>query len=149
MAEPAAFRFERSGRAPAALWTIAAVLAAALGLVTLVQAHWLVLALALLLCLPALRDAATDRRAGLTLADGRLAWHSGARRDHVSLADVQSARIGRRMDLSTRAVLLLKDGRRVTLPRECLPGPDPLQAAFSAHGLPVEGSGLAPRPPGA
>ncbi len=89
----------------------------------------------LALSLPATWDLATGRRAGLAIEDATLRWWSGRHAGDARLSAIDHVRLERRFDLSLRARLVLPDGRRVTLPQDCLPPLETLENALATVGL--------------
>lgn len=100
-------------------------------------APWIMIGLALF-TLPALWDLVTDRPSGLRLTDDSLHWFSGRRSDTVPLAQIKAVRLDRRLDLSYRVSIVLRDDRRIRLPQDCLPEIPTLDAALTQAGIRVE-----------
>jgi hypothetical protein len=88
--------------------------------------------------LPAAWDFATARRAWLRLDDATLDWGSGRARGTIALDRIETVRFETRLDLSPRVRLVLRDGRRLTLPQDSLPPGDTLQTALEARGVRTE-----------
>ncbi len=130
-----AWRFERSGRRPAAAVALAAVWAALLAAwLWLGAAEWVLLPF-LVLSLPAAWDLVTGRQAGLEIDHCAMRWWSGGHRGEARLSAIDHVRLERRFDLSLRARLVLPDGRRVTLPQDSLPPLATLESALAEAGL--------------
>ena len=126
------------GRNPRTALVLAGVWGALLLLVVLLDAAlWIVAGLGLF-TLPALWDLVTDRASGLTLTQDSLHWFSGARSDRIPLARIKAVRLDRRLDLSTRVSVVLRDDRRIRLPQDCLPQVPALEAAVLRAGIRVE-----------
>ncbi|MFU8865853.1 MAG: hypothetical protein ACNA7O_18235 [Rhodobacterales bacterium] len=100
-------------------------------------ALWIVAGFALF-TLPALWDLASDRAAGLVLTGENLNWFSGRQHDNIPHLRIKAVRLDRRLDLSYRVSVVLKDDRRIRLPQECLPQIDTLARALEQAGIKVE-----------
>ena len=96
------------------------------------------MALLALTTLPALYDLVTNRQSGLTLTDHAITWHSGPREGHTDLTEIDRLRLDTRWDLSIRATILLKTGKKIRLPYESLPPHRTLEAEAKTRGLTVE-----------
>ena len=133
--ETRTYRFARPARRPAAF----AMVGAGIGLVALfifvIDAHPLIVAVAALAVAPAAYDLARGTTATLTLTDRDIAWASGTRAVTVPLAEIDQAVLATTLDFSQRATLLLRDGRRVRIPPECLPGGRILDSELDARGI--------------
>lgn len=127
-----------SGRNPRTALVLAGVWAVLVLLVVVLDAAlWIVAGLALF-TLPALWDLVTDRAAGLRLTGDSLHWFSGRRSDTIPLAQIKAVRLDRRLDLTYRTSIVLRDDRRIRLPQECLPDIPVLETALTQAGLRVE-----------
>ena len=100
-------------------------------------APWIVAGLGLF-TLPALWDLLSDRPSGLILTDDHLQWHSGQQGDTIPCARIKAVRLDRRLDLSYRVSVVLRDDRRIRLPHDCLPDTGRLEAALQRAGIRVE-----------
>lgn len=126
------------GRNPRTALVLAGVWAVLVLLVVVLDAAlWIVAGLALF-TLPALWDLVTDRASGLRLTGDSLHWFSGRRSDTIPLAQIKAVRLDRRLDLSYRTSIVLRDDRRIRLPQECLPDIPVLETALTQAGLRVE-----------
>ena len=125
-------RNARTALVVAGVWAVLILLA-----VFLNAAVWLVVGLGLFI-LPALWDLVTDRASGLRLTEASLHWFSGGRSDTIPLARIKAMRLDRRLDLSYRVSVVLRDDRRIRLPQDCLPEIPVLEAALSQAGIKVE-----------
>ncbi|WP_371036716.1 hypothetical protein [Rhodosalinus sp. FB01] len=132
------FRHEARGRNRRTALALAGAWAAMAAAVLWIDAALWVLAIPALFTLPALWDLISDRRAGLALGAERIAWHAGRRSGEVALAQIETVRFDTRLDLSVRVTLVLRSGRRIRLPQECLPRPAELQSALAARGVSTE-----------
>lgn len=125
----------RNRRTALVLLGVWALLAA---LVLLIDAApWIVAGVALF-TLPALWDLVSDRAAGLVLTGEDLRWFSGRQQDNIPHLRIKAVRLDRRLDLSYRVSVVLKDDRRIRLPQECLPEIDILARALEEAGIRVE-----------
>lgn len=116
----------------AGVWALLAVL-----LVFFDAAPWIVGGLGLF-TLPALWDLVSDRLSGLRLTEDGLHWFSGRQSDTIPLARIRAVRLDRRLDLSFRVSVVLRDDRRIRLPQDCLPRIPALEAALTRAGIRVE-----------
>lgn len=113
--------FTRHNRAPRTIAILICVYGALIALVILFDAAWWLVGLLSLVTLPALWDIAQNTRAGLSLNDNTLSWHSGKRQGQIDLSDVDYFRFDTRWDLSVRVSLVLNTGKRIRLPDESIP----------------------------
>ena len=128
----------RTGRARRNVVTLALVWAALLGmLVVLSAAAWIVLFLALF-TLPLAWEVWRNPESRLTLDRAALEWHGIMGADSVPLTLIEKVRFDRRLDMSMRVTLVLKDGRKIRLPHDVMPPPERLEAAFQAHDIETE-----------
>ncbi|AUC55007.1 hypothetical protein CDO87_18335 [Sagittula sp. P11] len=127
-----------SGRTPWAALALILVWLAILTLWLVLEAAGWIVALLMLVTLPAALDFARDRQAGLRLDDRTLAWRSGGSEGEIALARIRTARFETRLDLSVRARLVTDDGRRITLPQDCLPQPPALEEALRRRNVTTE-----------
>ena len=132
----AEFRFERPARRPAGYGMIGAGLAVLAVFIFVVDAHPLVVAIAALIIAPALYDIIRGGTATLSLSDREIAWSSGSRQGSVPLDRIDRVKLATTLDFSQRATLELKDGGKLRLPPECLPGGRILDAECERRGLP-------------
>jgi hypothetical protein len=91
-----------------------------------------------LFTLPALWDLVSDRPSGLRLTEDSLHWFSGKQADTIPLPRIKAVRLDRRLDLSFRVSVVLRDDRRIRLPHDCLPPIPQLETALTRAGLRVE-----------
>lgn len=125
-------RNARTALVLAGVWAALVLLA-----VVLDAAVWVVAGLALF-TLPALWDMVSDRPSGMIVTRDDLHWHSGAQADTIPLPRIRAVRLDRRLDLSYRVSIVLRDDRRIRLPQDCLPGIPALEAALAQAGVTVE-----------
>ena len=130
--------YAHSGRNPATLVVLLAVWACLAGAVILLDAAWWLMALLGLFTLPALWDLLSARQAGMRLDDEGLHWHAGRRTGTVAWNRIDRVRLDTRLDLSTRAALVLDTGRKIRLPQEATPPDAELEAELDARGVKVE-----------
>jgi hypothetical protein len=125
----------RNGRTAAVVATVWVVLVL---LLTVLDAAPAIVAGLGLFTLPALWDLVSDRPSGLTLTEDSLHWFSGKQADTIPLPRIKAVRLDRRLDLSFRVSVVLRDDRRIRLPQECLPPISLLETALTRAGLRVE-----------
>lgn len=130
--------YQSHGRNRRTALIVAAVLAGLTGLLVVFQAAWWIIAALALFTLPAIWDLVSNRSAGLTLTDTALHWHSGARSDRIDLHRIRTVRLDRRLDLTTRVLVVLQDSRRIRLPDDCLPDLDQFAAALAKAAVKTE-----------
>lgn len=135
---PEEFRHEARGRDRRTALALAAVWAAMGAAVLWLDAAPWVLAIPALFTLPALWDLISDRRAGLALGPERIEWHAGRQTGEVALTQIETVRFDTRLDLSVKTTLVLRSGRRIRLPQECLPPLRALEAALAERGVATE-----------
>jgi hypothetical protein len=102
-----------SGRNPRSVAVLVLLYSAILMALNILEvAPWL-MAVLVLITLPAVFDIAVNRRAGLSLESGRLAWFSGEVSDEAALSHIAHVRFDTRLDLSVRVTVVMLDGRKV------------------------------------
>lgn len=132
----APFVFHQSSRT---LRTALILLLVWLALATLwlaVDAALWIVALLAAATLPALYDFVKARRAELMLDRSGLRWRSEAMSGEVPMAQIARVRLETRLDLSIRVRVMTVAGKRVTLPQDCVPPVEHLQAALDSYGIP-------------
>ncbi|UWQ61454.1 hypothetical protein K3723_11275 [Leisingera caerulea] len=135
-AEP--YSFSRRGRSNTAILATAGWLAALLVLwLVLDAALWLMILLALP-ALPALLDLIRNPLAGLRISRNRIEWFSGGLTGDADLSEIDRVRFDTRWDLSVRATLVLRNGKRIRLPQEATPPHAEADAEFQKRGLRTE-----------
>lgn len=136
-AAPAVYAFDRRGRNRSTLVVLIAVWALLLSAwLWLEAATWLMPLLALP-TLPALWEVIANPAAGLRLTDSHLRWFSGRRDAEVALAQIDHIRLDTRLDLSVRATVVLRTGRKLRLPFEATPPHRSFEDALTARGVKV------------
>lgn len=130
------YRFERPARRPGAYALIGAGLAILVVLAFGIDAHPAIVAVAALAVAPAILDVIRGSTATLTLTEREIGWTSGARTARVPLDAIEEVRLATTLDFSQKAVLRLRDGRKVRIPPECLPGGQALDAELERRGVP-------------
>lgn len=131
-------RFRRRNRSPRAIAILAGLYVLLAAAYFGIDAAWWIVALVLLLSLPAVWDIVADTSAGLTLDRYELAWFSGKRSGRLALAEIDRMRFDTRWDLSVRVTAILATGRKIRLPYDALPPHRDLEAAFELRGIRVE-----------
>ncbi len=127
--------FQRPARRPMGLAMLAVAVVVLLGLIFVVEAHWVIVALFAAIAAPAFWEAIRNQRASLTLDDTVLSWTSGARSGAVELSDIDEVVLTTTLDFSQRARVQLVRGGRVRIPPECLPGGRDLDVALTERGI--------------
>ena len=105
------------------------------GLIFGIDAHPVVIALFALLLAPAIWDVIRDGRATLAIDTDSVTWKSGARSGMVTIHEIDEAKLATTLDFSQRATLLLKNGQKLRIPSECLPGGRVLDAEMEKRGI--------------
>ena len=112
---------------------------AGLGLLALfifvIDAHVLIVVITALAVAPALYDLIRGATATLWLTEAEIGWTTGPRRVALPLERVDEVKLATTLDFSQRATLLLKDGQRLRIPPECLPGGRVLDTEFERRGI--------------
>lgn len=132
---PEPFDFARHGRSPATFGAVLLTwLACALGLWFFDAAGWII-AVVLLFTLPAIWDLWAGTLAGATLTRQGLTWYSGRNRVEIPMDEIDHIRLVTRLDLTVRAAVVLRSGRKLRLPPEATPPHQDFEAALRDHGL--------------
>ena len=132
------FVFARNGRSPRIAAILVAYFGAIAAAIVWLDAAWWLMALLALPGLPALWQFHANPSAGLRLSRDSLHWHSGRRHGTLALGEIERMRFDTRWDLSIRATILLKTGKKIRLPYESLPPHRTLEAEAKTRGLTVE-----------
>lgn len=131
----AAYTYRRHARSRTALLVLPAIWAAlGVGWLWLDASGWLVGLLGLF-TLPALWELFTNPVSGLTLDHDNLSWVTGKRDAKIALAQIDRVRLDTRLDMSVRATVILKTGRKIKLPFEATPPHRALETALHARGI--------------
>lgn len=134
----AAYTYRRHARSRTALLVLPAIWAAlGAGWLWLEASGWLVGLLGLF-TLPALWELFTNPVSGLTLDDDTLTWVTGKRDAKIALVQIDRVRLDTRLDMSVRATVILKTGRKIKLPFEATPPHRALEAALQTRGINTE-----------
>ena len=134
----APYSFETTGRNRKTALTVVTIWCAILTAIVLFEASlWLMGGIALC-TLPAVYDLAAARRSGLTLTDTGLSWFAGPRTGNISWDQISHMRLDTRLDFSVRASAVLTNGRKIRLPLESTPAPDPFEKALTMRKIKVE-----------
>lgn len=128
-------RKSRSGQAVAILLTIYGALLAAY---LLIAAHPALLAIVVLLTLPAVLDIARNRQSSLAITGSDIHWASGSRIGSMPLREIEKVRMDTRLDLSRRMTLKLRYNRSLRLPLDVVPPRAELAEALASRGIPLE-----------
>ncbi|MEO9631931.1 MAG: hypothetical protein ABJG14_16000 [Sulfitobacter sp.] len=91
-----------------------------------------------LFTLPALWEIFTNPVSGLTLDDDTLTWITGKRDAKIALVQIDRVRLDTRLDMSVRATVILKTGRKIKLPFEATPPHRALETALQTRGITTE-----------
>lgn len=118
--------------------TVVAIWAALAGLVLWINmAVWIAVVLGLT-TLPAVWEIWCNPVSTLVLDDRGLRWQTQRQQGDVPLGIILKVRMDTRLDLSVRATLMMKDGRKLRLPPPCTPPHQEFEAALKGRGLHVE-----------
>ena len=128
----------RQGRTPRAILVLLACWAVLGWLALGLQAAGWIVALLGLVTLPLLWDILRNSDAWLALDRDGLRWQSGFGTADLALARIDHLRLSRRLDLSMRVTVVLRDGQRLRLPPDLQPPVPALEATARALGLRVE-----------
>ncbi|MGJ8545005.1 MAG: hypothetical protein ACSHWZ_06145 [Sulfitobacter sp.] len=135
MAQPALLTYETRGRSLRLALIVAAIWAALLGARLYFDAALWIIGAVWVFTLPALWDLASNRRAGLTLTSASLHWHTGRAHGQINLDDIDHIRLDTRLDLSVRATVIPKAGRKLRLPFEATPPHRAFESALNGAGI--------------
>jgi hypothetical protein len=138
MSEQGTYSHINYGRNRRTLITIAAIYAALVAAIVLIDAAWWLMATLALFTLPALWDIYSNRSAGVTLTDTDLQWFSGRREADITLSEIDHMRFDTRLDFSIRVSAVLSGKQRVRLPCDALPPHLEFEAAFKARNVKTE-----------
>ncbi|MFK7876852.1 MAG: hypothetical protein AB8B71_13900 [Paracoccaceae bacterium] len=137
MVAKAAFTFTRPARSRATLIAIALTWAVCgAGLFWFQAAAWIIALLALF-TLPALWEIWSGASAGCELDPMKLKWHSGHHTAEIALHEIDHIRMVTRLDLSIRAAIILKSGKKLRMPAEATPPAKVFEPALAAFELTV------------
>jgi len=87
--------------------------------------------------LPLAYDLVRDRQNRFAISPDTLSWEVPNGSGDVALASVVQAHLTFRLDLSAKLGLRLTDGRLITVPLSCLPGPHRLERALLDRNIKV------------
>ncbi len=133
MTEP--LRFERRARRPFGIAMVAVALICLGLLIFAIDAHPVLVAIFAIIIGPALWDVIRDSRSTLSLDDTHLRWITGARDVSVPLTEIDEVVLATTMDFSQRATIRLRDGRKIRIPPQCLPGGRMLDTALEERAV--------------
>lgn len=133
-----AYTFRRNARNPQALAVVGAVWIGVALLVWAIHMVWWIAIPLLATTGPALWDIWSNRRAGLRLDDTKINWFSGGLSGDVATAEIEAVRLDTRLDLSVRVTLVLRSGKKIRLPHDCLPPHKVLEAELRAREIACE-----------
>ena len=132
---PEPYHFARPARRPGAF----VIVGVAIGLIVLfiyvIDAHYLIVTITALAVAPAIWDIWKGAVTTLSITGEAIAWESGPRTGSVPLDEIDRAVLATTLDFSQRATLHLRNGQRVRIPPECLPGGRILDAQFEQRGI--------------
>lgn len=127
-----------SGRNPRSIAVLVLLYSSLLMALNFLEAAPWLMAIVVLITLPAVFDIAVNRRAGLSLDAAGLAWFSGAAADEVAVSQIAKVRFDTRLDLSVRVTVHLLDGRKIRLPYDSLPPHRDFEKALQDQGIATE-----------
>ena len=134
----AAFTYRRRARSRTALLLLPMIWAALTAAWLWLDASGWIIGLLGLFTLPALWEVFSYPASGLTLDQNSLSWFTGKRDAKIALAQVDRVRLDTRLDMSVRATVILRTGRKIKLPFEATPPHRSLEAALQARGVATE-----------
>ncbi len=82
----------------------------------------------------------TDRPASFHLDDVAIAWRAGKQDIRILLRDIDVVRVSKKLDFSHSVSVFTKDGKRYSIPWECLPEVEALQAHLRETGVTIKKS---------
>ena len=131
----AAYSYRRHARSRTALLVLPALwVALGAAWLWLDASSWLVGLLALF-TLPALWEVFTNPPSGLTLTSSDLSWFTGKRDAKIALSQIDHIRLDTQLDMSVRATVVLRSGRKIKLPFEATPPHRAFETALHARSV--------------
>lgn len=82
----------------------------------------------------------TDRPAAFHLDDMAISWVAGKQDIRILLRDIDVVRVSKKLDFSHSVSVFTTDGKRYSIPWECLPDVETLQAHLSSAGVTIKKS---------
>lgn len=82
-------------------------------------------------------DMMRDRQSWFKITDAAIAWDAPSSSGELALEKLVQAHVTFRLDLSAKLGLRLEDGRLITVPLSCLPGPHTLERILLDRGIRV------------
>lgn len=130
--------YQRNSRSLTTLLVVLAIWATLLAAwIWLDAALWIIAPIGFF-TLPAVYDLTANPSAGTTLNPQTLGWHAGHANAEVALDQIAHIRLDTRLDMSVRATVALKTGRKIRLPFESTPPHRAFETALKDAGLKVE-----------
>lgn len=132
---PTTFEHHQSGRSVRAVTTLLSLWALLAGLIITINLSPVIAAIVALFTLPALWDIVANPQMRLRLGPSGLGWGRPGNIRTIPLDQISEVRFETRFDLSARATVIRKNGRKLRLPPPALPPRQSFEAALSELGV--------------
>ncbi|MFT4962106.1 MAG: hypothetical protein ACI92Z_003202, partial [Paracoccaceae bacterium] len=100
-------------------------------------AAWWLMAIFMLLTIPAVLDLWRNPKSGLELTQTKLIWFTGRRQGSLNFSEIDRMRFDTRWDFSVRVTAILNTKKRLRLAYESLPPHHQFEAELQARGVTV------------
>lgn len=115
------YKFEKRPRTKVSVSMVVGYLVI-LGLIKLTfQLADVLLALAILIAIPAIYELARNTTSTLTLSKDMLRWTTGRQTGEIAFHTIKRVRFDTRLDLSIKTTVILNTGRKIRIPYACTP----------------------------
>ncbi|MEM5542102.1 hypothetical protein WNY61_05070 [Sulfitobacter sp. AS92] len=131
----ATYDYRRHGRSRPAVLVLPTIWAGLTAAWVWLDASGWIMGLLGLFTLPALWEVFTDPPSGLTLTSSDLSWFTGKRDAKIALSQIDHIRLDTRLDMSVRATVVLRSGRKIKLPFEATPPHRAFETALQARSV--------------
>lgn len=132
------FTFTKSTRTPVTTAVLAGLCAVTLILGTVLQAHWVVIALLTLITAPLAYEWAVNRTYALRMDETRITWSIGAATHEIALAEIDHFIVKTGLDTSVKVTIVPHEGKKIRLHPGCTPPKAALLAALEARNLKMQ-----------
>lgn len=133
-----AFIFERHGRSKGTAFVLLIVYAAFAWLWLVLSVAPVIMALCILVTVPALFDLLINPKSGLRLDQENLSWHHGRRNVSIPRHNIQRIHISLRMDRSIKLTVELESGKKIRVTQPSIPPLAILEEALGQQNLPYQ-----------
>lgn len=130
--------FERQGRSRLTIIVLVVLYAVYLWLWIALSIAPFIMALGILITVPALVDLALNPRSGLRLDQNTLAWHHSKRNVSIQRHQIKQMHIHLRMDRSIKLVAELENGKKIRVMQPATPPLRDLEEGFTRLNMPFQ-----------